>query len=231
MKKNEFENLNSLRARAFDWIIDRDILLGEERGAFLVGGFSMSPGELSSRPSWDGNDQSEDEKNSHDNKGKDPLEGDNLMGELRNTKRGREHTEGEANGVIFVNKDEKESVDENGPNKDVAKDAGYQVIRVWDHESTIPVDCDKSPCQRTGSYRSVDEARIRVVAEVERREIEEVENENNLGPVEMRSDKEHDKGEVKQIVCDEVASHAGGGMDNVGVAREEVTGIASLKDK
>lgn len=211
--------------------LERSALLGQERRTFLVGWLLLSPRKFPSGPSWNGDDESEDEENSHDDKGKNPLEGNDLVGELGDTERGREHAEGEADGVVLVDEDEEKSVDKNGPNEDVAKDAGHQVIRVVDHESAIPVDGDKGPGQRAGNHRSVDETGIRVVAEVERREIEEVENENNLGPVEMRLDKEHDKGEMEEIVQDEVASDAGGGIDDVRVAREEVAYVTSLEDE
>ena len=102
---------------------------------------------------------------------------------------------------------------------------------VGDHEGAIPVDGHKGPGQGSRHDGRVDEARVRVVAEVERGEVEEVEDEDDLGPVEVRADEEHDKGEVEEVVHDEVASHAGGGVDVGGVGREEVGNVAALEDE
>lgn len=169
------------------------------------------------------------------------------MGELGDTERSREHAEGEANRVILirlapqhravfnetylVNEDEEESVDKNGPDEDVSEDAGHQVIGVGDHESTIPVNGNKGPGQRARDHGSVDETRICIVAEVERRKVEEVEHENYLSPVEVRIDKEQDKTKMEEIVHDKVTSNAGGSVDNVGVSREEMADVAGLKDE
>lgn len=99
------------------------------------------------------------------------------------------------------------------------------------HESTVPVDGDKSPGQGRGDDGGVDEARVGVVAEVEARQVDEVEDEDDLGPVEMRADKEHDEGEVEEVVEDEVAADAGGGVDGVGVLGEQVGDVAELEDE
>lgn len=69
------------------------------------------------------------------------------------------------------------------------------------------------------------------MAEIERRKVNEVQDQDDFGPVEVRSDKEHDKGEVEEVVEDEVASNTGGSMNNVRVAREEVANVASLEEE
>lgn len=45
------------------------------------------------------------------------------------------------------------------------------------HDSSVPVDGDKGPGEGPRDGGRMDEARVRVVAEVERRQIDEVENE------------------------------------------------------
>jgi hypothetical protein len=45
------------------------------------------------------------------------------------------------------------------------------------------------------------------VAEVERGQVEEVDDQDELGPYEVGSDEEHDEAEVEEIVRDEVAPH------------------------
>ena len=49
--------------------------------------------------------------------------------------------------------------------------------------------------------------------------------------MEVRADKEHDEAKVEEVVQDEVASDAGGGVDRVGVAGEEVGDVAKLEDE
>lgn len=97
------------------------------------------------------------------------------------------------------------------------------------HDGTVPVNGNESPSKRRRDDGSMDEARVRVVAEVERGEVEEVENDNDLGPGKVRADKEHDKGKVEEVVEDEVATDAGGGVRRLGRLGEEVTNVAGLQ--
>lgn len=69
------------------------------------------------------------------------------------------------------------------------------------------------------------------MAEIKRRKVNKVQNQDDLGPVEVGSDKEHNKGEVEEVIEDEVASNAGGSMNNVRVAREEVADVAGLEEE
>lgn len=49
--------------------------------------------------------------------------------------------------------------------------------------------------------------------------------------MEVRADEKHDEGKVEQVVRDEVTPHAGGRMDMVGIAGEEVADITKLQDE
>ncbi len=100
-----------------------------------------------------------------------------------------------------------------------------------DHDGTVPVDGDKGPGERARDDGGVDEARVGVVAEVERDEVDEVEDEHHLGPVKVRVDKEVDEEGVQQVVDDEVAADARGGVDNLGVVGEEVANVAELEEE
>jgi hypothetical protein len=77
----------------------------------------------------------------------------------------------------------------------------------------------------------VDEPRVCVVSEVKAGQVEKVDDENQLGPVKVRSDKQHDKRKVEEVVHDEVASHTGRGVDNVLVGREEMGDVTTLQDE
>ena len=133
--------------------------------------------------------------------------------------------------AYLVDDDEEESVSENGPDEDVSEDTRHKVVRVGNHQSTVPVDGNKGPGQGSGNNRRMDKSRIRVVAEVQGGEVDEVENQDNLSPVEVGADKEHDESEVEEVVEDEVASDAGGSMNDVRVAREEVTNVTGLENE
>lgn len=203
-------------------------LLVKERSTLSVVGSAL-PRNVPACRGRHGNRDRGDEQERHDDEGEDPLKGDNLVQELRNANGGSEDAEGEADGVIVVDDDVEAAKDEEGPDEDVAKDAGNQVVRVRHHDGTVPVNGNESPGQRRRDDGSVDEARVRVVAEVERGEVEEVEDDDDLGPGKVRADKEHDKGKVEEVVEDEVATDAGGGVRRLGRLGEEVTNVAGLQ--
>lgn len=77
----------------------------------------------------------------------------------------------------------------------------------------------------------MDEARSGVVAEVQRAEIGKVEDQDDLGNGKVPVDEEQHKDDVEDVVEDEVAADAGGGVDDVGVAGEERGGISELEDE
>ena len=91
--------------------------------------------------------------------------------------------------TYLVGKDEEQSIDKDGPDKNVCKDAGNERVLVGHHDGAVPVDGHKGPGQRARHGGHVDQARVGVVAEVERRQVEEVDNQNHLGPDEVRAHK------------------------------------------
>jgi len=68
---------------------------------------------------------------------------------------------------------------------------------VIEHNGTIPVQSHKGPGKRAGDGWDVDESRMRVVAEIEESQVEEVDNQDNLSPDEVSSDEEHDEGKLQ----------------------------------
>lgn len=57
--------------------------------------------EFLAENTWNGDQDGEHKEGSHDSKGKDPLESDDLGEELADTKRSCEDTESKAHGVIL----------------------------------------------------------------------------------------------------------------------------------
>jgi hypothetical protein len=97
--------------------------------------------------------------------------------------------------------------------------------------SSIPVQCYKSPGQGSSNNWNVDQSRMSVVTEIQGRQVEEVDNQEHLSPVEMSSNEEHNEAELKEVVENEVASHACSGMDMVGVIREEMPHVSDLEEE
>jgi hypothetical protein len=91
-----------------------------------------------------------------------------------------------------------------------------------DSNSTIPVESNKSPCKWARDNWDVNESRMCIVAEIEGRQVEEIDNQNNFSPDEMSSNKEHDEGKLQEVVEDEVASNTCGSLNMFTVLREEM---------
>ena len=78
------------------------LVLAEEGSALSVLGRSSAPANLAASPGGNGDNDSHDEENGHDDKGKDPLEGNDLSQELRDTDGSGEHAKRESHGVILI---------------------------------------------------------------------------------------------------------------------------------
>jgi hypothetical protein len=70
-----------------------------------------------------------------------------------------------------------------------------------------------------------------VVAEVEGGQVEEVDNQNDLGPNKVGANEEHDESEMEEVVENEVASNTGGSLNVAIVIREEVPQVTDLKEE
>jgi hypothetical protein len=70
-----------------------------------------------------------------------------------------------------------------------------------------------------------------MMAEGHGRQVDEVDDENELSPDEVAAGKEHHEGEVKQIVKDEVRAASGCSINLCNIAREEVEDVAKLQDE
>lgn len=99
------------------------------------------------------------------------------------------------------------------------------------HDGAVPVDGDEGPGEGSGNGGRVDEAGVGVVAEVERGQVDKVDDQDNFGPGKVRADEEHDEGKVQQVVENEVAANTGSGLNIVGVLREEVSDVANLENE
>lgn len=89
-----------------------------------------------------------------------------------------------------------------------------------DSNGTVPVKSNKCPSQRSGNDWDVDESCVGVMAEVEGRQVEEVDNQDNLSPDEVPTDEEHNECEVQQVVENEMASNTRCGVYVVDIGGE-----------
>jgi len=71
----------------------------------------------------------------------------------------------------------------------------------------------------------------RGIAQVKEGEVAKVEDHNELGPDEVRADKEDDEGELEEVIQDEVASDAGSCMDIFGFGGEQIPDVADLEQE
>lgn len=79
--------------------------------------------------------------------------------------------------------------------------------------STIPVYSNKSPSKRSRDNWDVNESRVCIVTEVQRRQIDEVDDQNYFSPYEVTSNKEHDECKLQEIVEDEMTSNTSSCLD------------------
>jgi len=196
--------------------LSSSVVFVEKRGTLLIGqyvGLGGAVGHLGN-----GNDNRRNKQDSHDGEGKDPLESDGLVKELADANCCGEDAEGEAHGVVLVDCDEEAAVNQNGPDEDVSEDSSDQVVRSVDHDGSVPVDGDEVPSQGCGDYGPVDESGIRVMSEVQRRQIEEVGDDHDFSDDEEATDKQHNEGELQQVVEDKVTPDTGCGIDIIRVA-------------
>jgi hypothetical protein len=119
--------------------------------------------------------------------------------------------------------------DKDDPDEDVTKDTGDGIAGVVDHHGAVPEECNDGPGERTRDDGRMDEASVGVVAVVQRGEVEEVDDDHDLSPNEVGTNKEHNEGEVEKVVEDEVAADAGGRVDKIGVLGEEGGNVAALE--
>ena len=221
---------------------------------------------LLAKDAWNDDDKSGDEKNTHDDKGEDPLESDGLAKELADTEGSGEDGEGESHGVVLFlrsvksstamghlqevalrargnkckkygscsthseGREEEQSIHEDTPDGNVSKDASSQTSSV-ESDSSVPVQGNESPGQWPGDDWEVDKAWSGWVTEVQARQVEEVDDQDDLGPDEVAADEEHNEGELEEVVEDEVGSDGGGRVDVVSVGGEQVPDITDLEDE
>jgi hypothetical protein len=130
----------------------------------------------------------------------------------------------------LVSNEEEATNDQNSPDCNVGNDFSCQCVSS-DGDSSIPVQSHKGPCQRARNSGNVNQSREDTMAEVEEGEIEEVHNQDHLGPNEVPTDEEHNECKLEKVVEDEVTSNSSGSLDMFAFVGEEVPQVCNLKEE
>lgn len=162
--------------------------------------------------------------------GRTYLERNSLGEELANTQRCRQDAQGEAHGVILICNEEEHSIDQDTPDSNIGNNASWQAGGIEDN-GTIPVESNESPGQWSSDGWDVNVSRGSVVAEVEGGKIEEVDDQHNFGPDEVGANPQHNPGELKEVVEDEVASDGRSSIDVSLIIGEEGIDVSDLRDE
>jgi hypothetical protein len=133
--------------------------------------------------------------------------------------------------TYIVGNNEKSTVSQNAPDENVTKDSSNQIVSMRHHDGAIPVNGHKGPCQWSRGNGNVDEARSSVVAEIQRAEVQEIDHKNDLSNGKVPVCKEQDKGDVEDVVEDEVGADTGSSVDDIGTFGEEGSDVSKLEDE
>lgn len=95
---------------------------------------------------------------------------------------------------------------------------------------TNPVQGDKVPCQGTRDGANVDGAGRGAVAEVGKGQVEEVDDDEELGEPEVRADPEVQEAEEEKVGRDIVGANVCGRADVDGVGRVKGPGVDELEE-
>lgn len=69
------------------------------------------------------------------------------------------------------------------------------------------------------------------MAEIQRRQVEEVDNQQNFRPEKVGASEEHNPTKLEKIVEDEMTSNRSGRIDKVCVCGEQMPDVTDLKDE
>jgi len=100
-----------------------------------------------------------------------------------------------------------------------------------DSNSSIPVQSVESPGQWSRDSWDMDQSWVGCMSKVQRREVEEVDNQDQLCDHEMAADEQHDECELKEVVEDKVTSNSSGSLNLCGGLGEEVPHVYNLEEE
>lgn len=139
-----------------------------------------------------------------------------------------QHRQGEAHRVVLVRCEEEDAISNPTPDEHVRDDSTHEMCRVECH-SADPVERDEIPRQRARHSTDVDGARGGAVAEVGEAQVEEVDDEQQLGDPKVAAHPEMDEAEEQEIGRDVVRADVGGGDEVSLVRRPQRPGIDELE--
>lgn len=111
----------------------------------------------------------------------------------------RQNGQLESHSIILESQQEEGSQDENSPDDDVGQDSCGESACMY-HRRTIPKDGHICPRQRSGHDGNVDKAWIGRMAEIQRGQIEEIDNQEDLALPKEATDPQHDETECEEVI-------------------------------
>lgn len=142
----------------------------------------------------------------------------------------RQRAQRKPNRIVLIGREEEDAVAQPAPDEHIRHNASNNMVGMHSH-STRPVQGDEVPGQRTANSADVDEARRGRVAEVGKRQIEEIDYEQQLSEPKVRAHPQMDEAEEEEVVRDKVGADVGGGGDVDGVGGVEGVGVDELQDE
>lgn len=157
------------------------LLVGKQRStlAILLNDLAALEG-ITAEKTRNADRQREDEQDTTDREGEDPLElKDRYLGEeLAHSGRESKNRELKANGVVLECSEEEQAISQNAPDEDVRNNARDQILGMLvDSNSANPVKRDEVPGQRSANSSNVNETGGSAVAEVCQGQIGKVDHE------------------------------------------------------
>ena len=67
--------------------------------------------------------------------------------------------------------------------------------------------------------------------EVQRRQVEEIDNKDEFSPDEVSTNEQHDEGKLQEIVENEMASNTSSSIDIFGIVGEKVPDVSNLQEE
>lgn len=132
-----------------------------------------------------------------------------------------------AYGVVLIHDKEKQAIGQPAPDEDIGDDAHSLVVGVYGN-GTAPIERYKVPGKRAAHGTDVNGAGGSAMAEIGKREVEEVDDEQELCEPVVAADKEVDEAEQQQIVGNEVRANVCRGRHVHGVAHVQGVGVGEL---
>jgi hypothetical protein len=223
------------------------LLIGEQRRPLAVFADNLSSRKgVTTEQSRNANRKTQNEEQTADRKRKNPLQlqdgqlaqelshtsGCTSLAKPNSTKFPSRLTECQdrqrkAHSVVLVRRQEEHSIPDPSPDEHIGNNAPNEMRRV-ERNRANPIQRDEVPRQRASDSSNMDRARRGTVAEVREAQVEEVDDQQQLGEPEVRPHPEVDEAEEQQVGGDVVRADVRGCDQIRGVGGPQRIGVDQL---